>query len=86
MFFLKQLYTKMSNQTKVSKSSQNQQQKSKQIWVQCQKCRAIIQKHSSEDHAAIECFDNLNDIIELNQPFLYKNFAFLSFNEHAKGS
>ena len=73
-----------SAKSKGKPDKQSTNQKVQFLWNQCQSCKAIIHKCHNEAHSEGDCH-NLSSLIELNQPFLYQNFASLIPNEHVKG-
>ncbi len=65
-------------------SSQKQVPKQKLIWNQCNKCNIILQKLNNEDHLVNDC-SKLENTINQEFPFLFKNFARLTVVEHSRG-
>ena len=77
--------TTSNKSTKVTGAKgQQQQPKHKLVWNQCQRCKVLVQKTNNEEHQEVNCSD-LQSVINLNQPFLFKNHASLTLVEHSKG-
>lgn len=68
-----------------TKGQQHQQSKHKLAWNQCQKCQALVQKLNNEEHLEANCSD-FKSVISLDQPFLFRNHAYLTLVEHTKGN
>lgn len=67
--------------------SKTNSSKSKNNWLQCQKCLVFnLQKsnNNTKEDQKHDC-NQIDYLIEINKSFLFKNLAFLTSIEHTKG-